>query len=238
MPNPLLDSIIQALSADTGPRPSQLAQMVPQAASPIDLGRISVSPQQAQATPIPQQYQPMVSNQPADMGSGVPSSAPQPEAQTDQKAQSDNHSKLGQVLMRIAPTLGAAILGSVNEDALAGSAGFAQGYEGEMSRQQKRQEDENTEDDVVLVDKETGDELKRFRMRRKDKILLGGKEKSLFGGFNVSEDGLIDIPQGKTGDAVKESQSNKVLIEKDGKQFRVPKDQAEQAVKEGYKLLN
>lgn len=137
-----------------------------------------------------------------------------------------------QALMRIAPTLGAALVGSMNPDALPAASGFATGYE---DAQQKQSEDKKT-GKIKIFDEETGDIIDSDQIyEATDKILTKSTSKEDFRDQLLKELlGLDKSATVKTGEGVKMAEDKVRVINAQGQPGTIPKAQLDEARKQGY----
>lgn len=159
----------------------------------------------------------------------------------------DNNSSIIKELVRLGVPLGAAIAGSVNPNLLPQATGLSTGFVDESQRQklneEKAQQDKKDTRDVIILGPDGTEE---------GRITIGANDIAKFREATPEEqakalqDALagIETPKGQTGseqaieEAKKVSSGDVRVKDKDGNEYDLPRDQLNEAIKQGYTLVN
>jgi len=166
----------------------------------------------------------------AEPQTGIKGIPTQPDPEADKK-RADFISRM----VRVGVPLGAAIAGSISPGILPQTAGLATGFEGEMQRQDRSREENEGTKPFILVDPETGKQT-QFDVPKKAIVQQQRTDQGgIFGKLGI-DPSLLDIPEAKTGDAVKKAREKVKVINAEGQEFMLPKTQLDDAKKQGYKV--
>src|SRR3990167_3588685 len=181
--------------------------------------------------------------QATQMATSIPASIPgSPQPQQSQPAQQDQGqsgemNSFMKFLIQAGVPLGAAIAGTANPNLLPQAAGLATGYVVGQDKYQKREDELKKlvgNDEVILFDDKTGEyEVVKVPPNRRI-ITKGGSSSNK--DFMRRRGGSVKTPE-KSAVESTESVDSKILVEKNGKQYRLHKDKLDEAKKQGYSLV-
>lgn len=197
----------------------------------VDLGRITVNrgqQNQAEAAPMPSVpasiMAPQPNVQPMNNQSSIPEAA-------RPKVDPEARKRTIQNLLRVGVPLAALGISSANEDFLPSAAGFSQGFGEQMSAQDEDRREKAKKKKFIIVDPDTGETVREMEVPA-DATVQQAKKGSA--GLNDLIQAEFETPPASS----KTNNSGKVLVKDgEGNTFRLPRNQLEDALNQGFSLV-